>query len=145
MDRWKFIKTLGCAIVSAPFGISLLQSCESIYYAQTTYKDNIIIVNKSEFKQEKSKSNSQRNFILINNALDGFPICLYRTKEEYVASLLKCTHQGCELNVGGGIYSCPCHGSEFYTNGEVLQGPAEKKLKTFPITTDHENIYIQLI
>ena len=74
-----------------------------------------------------------------------FPICLYKTKEDhYNASLLKCTHRGCELNVGGGIYSCPCHGSEFSIKGAVLEGPAEKDLKTFKIDTDNENIYIYL-
>lgn len=146
MDRSRFIKTLGCAIVAVPLGFSLLQSCESIYYAQSKSKDGNIIVKKSEFVQTKSKGTSYRNFVLLNKAVDGYPICLYRTEEEnYTASLLKCTHQGCELDVGGGIYTCPCHGSEFETSGKVLQGPAEKNLRTYSITTDHENIYIHLV
>lgn len=146
MDRSKFIKTLGCALVGVPLGISLLQSCESIYYAQSKSIDGKIVLKKSEFIQSTSKGVSYRNFVLLNKAVDGYPISVYRTDEEtYTASLLKCTHQGCELDVGGGIYTCPCHGSEFETSGEVLQGPAEKKLKTYSIITDHENIYIQLI
>ena len=146
MDRAKFIKTLGCAIIGAPLAISILNSCESIYYAQTKRVDGKFIIKKSEFIQTKRKGTSYRNFVLINKAVGGYPICLYRTDEDtYVASLLQCTHQGCELDVGGGMYTCPCHGSEFSTRGEVLQGPAEKNLKTFPITTDHENIYINLV
>ena len=146
MDRAKFIKSLGCAIVGVPLAMSLLQSCESIYYAQTKQVEGKFIVKKSEFVQTKSKGTSYRNFVLINKAVGGYPICLFRTDEDnYIASLLKCTHQGCELDVGGGIYTCPCHGSEFSTSGEVLKGPAEKHLKTFPITTDHENIYIHLV
>ena len=75
----------------------------------------------------------------------GFPICLYKTNEgKYIASLLKCTHNGCELNVGGGIYSCPCHGSEFSITGKVMEGPADRDLKTFKTETDHENIYVYL-
>jgi cytochrome b6-f complex iron-sulfur subunit len=70
---------------------------------------------------------------------------LYKTdKINYTASLLKCTHNGCELNVGGGIYTCPCHGSEFTSTGKVLQGPANEDLKIFKTETDHENIYIYL-
>jgi len=74
----------------------------------------------------------------------GFGSILYRIKENYYASLLKCTHRGCELNVGGGIYSCPCHGSEFTVKGKVLEGPAEENLKTYKTKTDHEKIYIYL-
>jgi cytochrome b6-f complex iron-sulfur subunit len=62
----------------------------------------------------------------------------------FTSALLKCTHQGCELNVGGGIYTCPCHGSEFTIKGEVLEGPADQNLKTYTTTSDNENIYIQL-
>ena len=62
-----------------------------------------------------------------------------------MATFLKCTHRGCELNVGGGVYSCPCHGSEFTIEGEVLEGPATKKLQTFKTSFDNENIYIHLL
>ena len=83
--------------------------------------------------------------MLLNLNDTGFPICLYKTsKDIYTASLLKCTHRGCELNVGGGIYTCPCHGSEFSTLGEVLEGPADRNLKTYKTVSDNENIYIYL-
>ncbi len=57
---------------------------------------------------------------------------------------MKCTHRGCELNVGGGIYSCPCHGSEFDNKGNLLEGPADQDLKTFKTSINNENIYIDL-
>ena len=44
--------------------------------------------------------------------------------------------------MGGGIYTCPCHGSEFSVKGKVLEGPADKDLKIFKTETDNENIYI---
>jgi cytochrome b6-f complex iron-sulfur subunit len=65
-------------------------------------------------------------------------------KDEYVATLLECTHRGCGLKVGGGVFTCPCHGSEFSTTGEVLEGPADENLKTYEIEIDNENIYIIL-
>ena len=74
-----------------------------------------------------------------------FPICIYRIEQNrFVSSLMKCTHSGCELNVGGGIYSCPCHGSEFSNTGKLLEGPAETNLETFKTETDNENIYVYL-
>src|SRR5690625_6227584 len=82
MDRAKFIKTLGCAIIGAPLAMSLLNSCESIYYAQTKQVDGKYIVKKSEFIQTKAKGTSFRNFVLINKGVGGYPICLYRNGED---------------------------------------------------------------
>jgi len=143
MDRRKFIKS--CCITTAGITVAgtLLQSCGSIYYASVHRDADRLVVPKSEFYQLKKDKKVARPFVLIKPEGFEFPICIYKVKDNnYVASLLKCTHRGCELNVGGGIYSCPCHGSEFTVQGDVLEGPAEDKLKTFKIETDNENIYL---
>lgn len=145
MNRKKFIRQTGYLLVGIPLGINLLQSCESIYYAKSSQQGSKIIIPKTEFYKNPDDINTKRKYVLLTIENLKFPVCLYHLKKEnYAAALLQCTHRGCELEVGGGIYSCPCHGSEFNTKGEILSGPATKQLKTYTLTTDEKNIYLQL-
>ena len=130
MQRRKFIKSCCIATVGITIAGTVLQSCSSIYYASVSRSANKLVLKKSEFWIIKKDKKIPRTFVLIKPDNSEFPICVYKIKNNtYVASLLQCTHRGCELNVGGGIYSCPCHGSEFSIRGKVLEGPAEEDLK----------------
>lgn len=143
MERRKFIHTCCYTAIGLPLMANVLQSCGSIYYASTHFEDSKMVLAKSEFWKDGKNSKSERTFVLLKTAINDFPIGVYKTGEDqYVASLLKCTHKSCELNVGGGIYSCPCHGSEFTIEGKLMTGPADRDLKTYKIETDNEYIYI---
>ncbi|MFT6715822.1 MAG: cytochrome b6-f complex iron-sulfur subunit [Saprospiraceae bacterium] len=145
MKRRKFIKSCCYVGIGIPILGGILASCESLYYAQSTVKSNKLIVPLLEFTHVQKNKTSKRKFVLVQSDKLKFPICIYHLeKEVYVSSLLQCTHQGCELNVGGGIYSCPCHGAEFSTKGQVLSGPAENNLKTYLTTIENENIIVHL-
>lgn len=44
-----------------------------------------------------------------------------------------CTHQACTVsNDSAGVYTCPCHGSQFDPTGRVVRGPAAAPLQQFP-------------
>ena len=146
MDRKEFLKVCGGSCLGL-VGISLLsQSCAGTHYAQSTTNDDKLSILKNEFSVIKKNKPDHRKYVVVKNDNLAFPIIIYRQAENsYEAMLLKCTHQGIELNVNGDILTCSAHGSEFSNKGEVIQGPADQKLKSFPVTTDEKNIYIQLM
>jgi Rieske Fe-S protein len=57
---------------------------------------------------------------------------------------MKCTHQGSELQVFGDALQCPSHGSEFDKHGGLLNGPADKPLRTFPVKIENDQLKISL-
>jgi len=50
----------------------------------------------------------------------------------YAAVLPICTHLGCTVDISGLRLVCPCHGSTYDREGNVLRGPAERALQRFP-------------
>jgi cytochrome b6-f complex iron-sulfur subunit len=46
-----------------------------------------------------------------------------------------CTHQGCTITgIDGSTYVCPCHGSRYNRNGQVMAGPARASLRQYATT-----------
>ncbi|MES2654804.1 MAG: Rieske 2Fe-2S domain-containing protein [Bacteroidota bacterium] len=146
MDRKEFIKTCSLACFGATALASLLQSCATNnYFAQTTVNKNQLVLKKSEFISIEKDKTVNRKYVLLKTEKYNFPICVYKTSEEnYSALLMECSHKGCELQPHGDYLICPCHGSEFSNTGVVQNPPAEQNLQSFKITTDNDNIYIQL-
>ena len=66
----------------------------------------------------------------------GRAVAAYRDDEGRVHAVdATCTHMGCTVhfNQAETSWDCPCHGSRFSTNGEVLAGPAVRSLSTVDV------------
>lgn len=64
--------------------------------------------------------------------IDGQRVGAYRDKESTLHIIdTTCTHLGCELqwNSAEKSWDCPCHGSRFTYEGEIIEGPALDKLE----------------
>jgi glycine/D-amino acid oxidase-like deaminating enzyme/nitrite reductase/ring-hydroxylating ferredoxin subunit len=61
----------------------------------------------------------------------GKRVAVYRDASNRVHAVSSvCTHMGCHVHFNGAekTWDCPCHGSRFGVDGELLQGPAVKDL-----------------
>jgi Rieske Fe-S protein len=60
---------------------------------------------------------------------DDMKVVLRRQTEKEVAAIsLVCTHLGCTVNRVETGFLCPCHGSQYDSDGLVVGGPAPKTL-----------------
>lgn len=60
---------------------------------------------------------------------------MFNSPAGYYAISSVCTHLGCNVNfVRGEGFECPCHGSLFDENGQVVKGPAPSSLAWFGLS-----------
>jgi len=145
MNRKEFLKIAGASCVSLTAASALLSGCATTYSVTSSVVNDTLTLPKAEFIEIKKEERRTRDVVIIRAASLAFPIAVYRMDEDnYKALWMECTHQACEINAYSQYLTCPCHGSEFDAKGYVLQGPAESDLKTFNVTTDHENLYVHL-
>ncbi len=145
MNRKEFIKSCGYACLGTGALGLLLQSCTVSKTITAQISGEKIIVPLADFEIIKKTEKSFRKYIIVQNELLKYPICVFRFSEKaYTALYMQCTHQGNELSVYGDKLVCSAHGSEFDNKGNVQNSPADKPLKTFPIMIDNQNLNISL-
>jgi len=124
---------------------TLLQGCTATKILGGKIAGDDLILPISDFETKAGNEKHYKKYVVVQNDILQYPICVYRIKErEYTALWMQCTHQGAELQVSGDRLQCPAHGSEFTNTGAVQDGPAENKLRTFPITIEANQLKISL-
>ena len=113
MNRRKFL-------ANSVMSLLVLNSCKNQEIKQTT----LVIGKLSDFNEG-------------DNFLDLYRLVIKKKTVDnkiYLTAMSKlCTHQTCLLNNN---LECPCHGSVFSSNGNVLKGPAVKNLPYFKLNID---------
>jgi Rieske Fe-S protein len=145
MDRREFIKNSCTACLSMTVLSTLAASCTATKYVLGTLNENGLIISKDTFSVKQKGGTAYSSFVIVRNDALQYPICVYRHNEdEYSALWMKCTHQGAELQASGDVLQCAAHGSEFNNRGIVRSGPASNNLRTFPVTVNEAQLFIDL-
>ena len=143
MNRKDFILRSCTACLGASSVATVLGSCATTKFSNGKLLKDGIVIDMQEFVI--NGSDKYRLYIVVRNEELVFPICVYRfSDKDYSAIWMQCAHQGAELNVAGDYLQCPAHGSEYDNRGKVTNGPADKNLRTFPVTINNKELFIDL-
>jgi nitrite reductase/ring-hydroxylating ferredoxin subunit len=142
MRRQEFLKTCGIVCLSGSLPGLMLEGCASSgKMVGGTIEQSDLVIPVTVFQNKES----YRKYVVVQHEKLKYPVCVYRFSEtEYAALLMRCPHQGAELQVFGSRLQCPAHGSEFNNEGVVENGPADTNLRTFPVTKLNHQLYISL-
>jgi cytochrome b6-f complex iron-sulfur subunit len=138
MDRRAFVRTLPgiAAGIAAGGSVSSLAGCAGTLHLVPTEAGGTLVVPLSSLQGVDEA--------LLQTASMERPIYLRRQEDDgFVALLARCTHRGCQPEPVGDRLICPCHGSEFSLDGEVLQGPAEAPLARFETSVSGGDLVIR--
>ncbi len=103
----------------------------------------------SSVKQVINKNNSANTILIPSDLPSGVSFfgkaAAVKVNNRLDIFSTSCTHLGCRIKqVENGKFICPCHGSEFDYQGEVVKGPAAKSLRRlkYEFTADKKQIKI---
>jgi cytochrome b6-f complex iron-sulfur subunit len=129
MDRKEFIKKSFFLAGAVAGGAVLLESCgkqNSTPASSAPTLDFTIDISTSQYNALQHNGNYvYANSVIIARDNSGNFIALYDV----------CPHAGCVVQFNGtSQFPCPCHGSDFDNNGNVISGPAASGLKKYNTT-----------
>ena len=82
-----------------------------------------------------SGSLSQDGGAVLVDSIAGVFLLSRASASAFTAVDAVCTHEGCTVNgQDGSTYVCPCHGSRYNRNGQVVAGPAMANLRQYATT-----------
>jgi nitrite reductase/ring-hydroxylating ferredoxin subunit len=114
-----------------------IAACGGARYAMSRVDGNRIVVDRVEFDATGAA--------LVDVPGGELPIHVRRIDDgTFDALSTRCMHRGCQVDRGIDRFICPCHGSQYSLEGEVLKGPTEKPLARFQTSADERNVYVHL-
>ncbi len=135
ISRRLFLRIVGWGSFFITLGISIVGIVRFLFPRVLFEQPSTFIVDfPDRFKEEGASDHG------ILHVYEGWKeeqsVWVITEKNRIYAIYAKCTHLGCIPNwfTEEGIFKCPCHGSQFYSNGVNFAGPATRPLDRFRIS-----------
>jgi cytochrome b6-f complex iron-sulfur subunit len=135
ITRREFIKKSAIGIV---VGGTVLSSLDISALARNSKRGNYLKMGDEVVINLKDTKNSDLLKVGGGVFLDDEDMLVRVSQTKFVALSLICKHKGCTVELTGGKFVCPCHGSEYAIDGKVTEGPAKKNLDTYDVVYDPE-------
>jgi cytochrome b6-f complex iron-sulfur subunit len=135
MNRRKFLKTLAVS-GGVAVGGSLLAACGSQSTGGTGGNPSALLTLDLTKPENQALATVGGTLALAANDQDSQGMLLYRSNDSTVLVFSrKCTHLGCTVGeFQNGVSTCPCHGSQYNTEGNVVRGPTQNSLRKHTAT-----------
>jgi cytochrome b6-f complex iron-sulfur subunit len=140
VTRRSFLSLLGWGTFFVTLGISIPATIRFLF-------PRVLFEKPSTFKigiPNEFKLNDNSGYQVYETWKAEHSVWIVREKNRIYALHSKCTHLGCTPNwfADEGVFKCPCHGSQFYSNGVNFSGPATRPLDRFKISVGNDGIIV---
>lgn len=134
ISRRDFIKK---SALSAVVGGTVLSSMSLDAFAKAVAAKSVLKTGGDDLVVKLSDNaplNKVGGSVKVNDEL----ILIRKSESSFLAVKTICSHKGCDVELEGDKFVCPCHGSEFTLEGKVTSGPAKTDLKSFETMFDSD-------
>ncbi|MDH4028714.1 MAG: ubiquinol-cytochrome c reductase iron-sulfur subunit [Nitrospirota bacterium] len=136
ITRRSFLRTIGWGSFFAAVGISIVGAVRFLFPRVLFEKPSVFFIGyPDEFRTGKGPDPNSVCQVYENWKAEQ-SVWIVREQDRIYAIHSSCTHLGCTPNwfADEGIFKCPCHGSQFKSNGMNFAGPAPRPLDRFHIS-----------
>jgi cytochrome b6-f complex iron-sulfur subunit len=136
----KSISVFGWGIVATSLGAGLFESIRFLYPSVVFHPPSRYIIGDIGDFSGDSAPDKYGVISVDNRFKKEHRFFVVREENRIYALYARCTHLGCTVNWFDDlkIFKCPCHGSEFHSNGHEFAGPAPRPLDRHHIALDSE-------
>lgn len=149
-----FVKSASAVAVFSASGIisTIISSCTSPTgpgsYSTLSTIQKSVVNNEISIDIPSSPIANKDTRVLVEYNSGGSILVEHNSNDTYRALSGICTHQNCVVSgfdSTNDVFVCPCHGSRFDLNGNVVQGPAGSKLRDYNTRVENNTLIITVL
>jgi cytochrome b6-f complex iron-sulfur subunit len=138
ISRRLFLRLIGWGSLFTAIGISVIGTFRFMFPRVLFEAPPVFTVGFPEEFKSTDKADINGVCKVYENWKQDQSVWIVREQDRIYAIHSKCTHLGCTPRwfEEDGVFKCPCHGSQFDSNGVNFAGPAPRPLDRFRIFID---------